>query len=613
LRAAKKQFCGCQNPRISKEEQLEKHHGGAWFWAAGISLGTALLVVAPFFVLGIASGHDFEFHAASWMDAAGQWKEGIVFPRWTEWANHGFGEPRFIFYPPVSWMLGAALGSLIRWRLVPVVFIVLVQTVAGLCAFALVRQVTSRGGALFGAASYAANPYALLVVYMRSDFAEQLGTAFFPLLLLLALRISGILSETNADSIHGSYPAKMGRSSAAPLQGRRSGDIAWFALVFAVVWLSNAPAGVMASYSMALLFAWASLRGRSWVPGLRGAGGLALGLGLAAFYLVPAAYEQRWVNIEQALASGLQPVQNFLFTVIDDPEHTLFNWIASGIAILLMVVTGVAALLAHRDASTEATTSRSEEVRRAIWGTVLVLAAASALLMLRPTNIFWRLLPKLRFVQFPWRWMCVLAVCYTFFLACAFGRSRRGWILVALVAICCFATATMLVRQTWWDTEDLPTIGAAIASGSGFDGTDEYDPRGDDHYDLPGKAPQAVILNAEDADDPAPKADVHIEKWTANEKELRVASPEAARLALRLLDYPAWSIEVNGNRVAAEHPEGLAQVLVPLPAGTSQVRVHFVRTADRTLGAGISLASLCAFLWLMTRRRGGPAAETALA
>ncbi len=73
----------------------------------------------------------------------------------------------------------------------PVVFIVLAQTVAGLCAFALVRSVAPLRGALFGAACYAANPYALLVVYMRSDFAEQLGTAFFPLLLLLALRISG--------------------------------------------------------------------------------------------------------------------------------------------------------------------------------------------------------------------------------------------------------------------------------------------------------------------------------------------------------------------------------------------------------------------------------------
>jgi hypothetical protein len=563
------------------EENLTKPKGGEWIWAVGISLGTALLIVAPFFVLGIASGHDFEFHAASWLDAAGQWKEGTLFPRWTEWANHGFGEPRFIFYPPLSWMLGAALGSEIRWSAVPIVFIVLVQTVAGLCAFALTRKVTSRGAALFGAACYAANPYALLVIYMRSDFAEQLATAFFPLLLLLGLRASGILGDEKA------------RSSAAPLQSQKR-DIALFALVFAVVWLSNAPAGVMASYGMALVFGWAVLRQRSLLPGLRGGAGLALGFGLTAFYLLPAAYEQRWVNIEQALASGLQPAQNFLFTAIDDPEHTWFNWIASGIAILLIMVTGCAAAWSHRKAAILELETASESARNEAWVVVLILAAAATVLMLRVTDIFWRVLPKLRFVQFPWRWMCVLAICYAFFLACAFWRARHGWILPVAIVLLSVSTAAVLIQEGWWDTEDLPTLRAAIANGSGFDGTDEYDPLGDDHYNLPAKAPDAVVLATEDADDAgvaAPAAQVRIEKWSAVEKRLLISSPAAARIALRLLDYPAWRVEVNGKTVVPEHAEGTAQMVVPVSAGESEIRVRFISTWERRWGGVLSLLS----------------------
>jgi 6-pyruvoyl-tetrahydropterin synthase related domain len=549
-----------------------------WLLAFALSLLLAVLIVTPFFWFGTASGHDFEFHAASWLDVASQWKEGILFPRWAAWMNHGFGEPRYVFYPPLSWLLGTALTLLPLNAAVPVLYIVLVQTFAGIAAYFLLRNFASERASILAAACYVINPNALLISYIRSDFAEQLACAIFPLLFLAALRLCGLVNDSS----------------------RTRSSIALFSIAYAAVWLSNAPAAVIASYSMALLLFVAALYQHSWRPLFRGAASILLGLALGAFYLVPAAYEQRWVNIGQALSSGLLPSQNFLFTVIDDPEHTWFNWIASTSALSLILLLGLAVLASRRFARTVDFSPRNRHVAFAL----LIVGAAATILTLRFTLPLWRYLPKLRFVQFPWRWMSIIALVAVCFVALAM-ENRRAWLwFAALLVVGCFF-AYFQVTNTWWDQDEMPTMRDALDTGHGFDGTDEYDPLGDDHADLPADALLATVLPPDSADTNAPQAQVQFLRWTAENKQVLVDSPSPARVALRLLNYPAWRVEVNGKPITPERLDDFNQMVVPIGAGRSDIRVRLIRTPDRTVGDAISVAALffaLLLLWLDRKR-----------
>src|ERR1700733_784176 len=133
-------------------------------------LGTPLLAIAaaafaveiPFFFFGTPSGHDVEFHLYSWLDVVAQWKHGVFFPRWAAQAHFGYGEPRFIFYPPASWTLGGLLAAILPWSVASAVYIWIALMSAGSSMFVLARKWFTRRDAIFAAVLYTANPYHLV-------------------------------------------------------------------------------------------------------------------------------------------------------------------------------------------------------------------------------------------------------------------------------------------------------------------------------------------------------------------------------------------------------------------------------------------------------------------
>jgi len=517
-------------------------------WMPLISIAAAAFTVEiPFFFRGTPSGHDVEFHMYSWLEVLSQWKQGIVYPRWAALAHFAYGEPRFLFYPPASWILGATLSAIFPWTLVASIYIWIALVAAGVSMFLMARQWLDRRDATFAAVLYVVNPYHLVIVYWRSAFAELLASSLLPLLLLLLLR--------------------------AEEKGRRV--TVFLALLLGCAWLVNAPAAVMIHYSLGLLMVVIACQGRSPRVLLVGTAAVVLGASLAAFYLLPAVYEQKWVNIAEAVSAGSRPQDNFLFIHTADMDHDAFNRVISWIAVAEILLTLRAAWAARSWGSRN----------RTLWYVLLAWSGACAVLMLSLSSPLWNILPKLRFMQFPWRWMLCLGIPFT--LLTVLGVRRWAVRLAIYVAtLCVLAVVWQHFQPPWWDNAtELRQMRDNVATGMGYEGSDEYTPVGAD--------PSSVDKNARrvTVDGPAHAA-IRVTDWTAEQKLFTAEMSAPDNLVLHLFDYPAWRVQVNGQLVQPKTREGTGQMLVPVEAGANRVQIRFVRTWDRSLGVWISLLAL---------------------
>lgn len=546
-------------------------------WARPLVFVTlaATAVIVPIWFFGDAAGHDFQFHIASWVEVAKQWHQGVLFSRWAEWANWGYGEPRFIFYPPASRLVGGTLGFVLPWQSVAAAYIWLVLVGGGMSMWALAREWLSHNEAAAAAVFFTVNPYNLALVYYRSDFAELLTVAIFPLLILAVLKIA------------------------------RDGwaHVPFFGMIFAALWMCDAPGAVIATYSAVLLLVVSYAVEREKRTLLSGSVGMLCGFALGAFYILPAACEQKWVNVGFTTLGNYKIGRNFLFTHVGDPDFRLFNLRVSWLAIGMIVACAILAVFVVRRRDV-----------RPVYRLLLPLGVAAVFMMTRPSDFLWRLLPKLRFVQFPWRWLDAVAPVFAFLAAAAVVRHKRRWIAWAGLLALLGATGTAIARTASWDSDAAKGIAQWVQWGDGYDGTDEFAPLGCDRYALYGVNPDtevppidtiAFATNFDPASGavaPAPDVRIHVASWTAERRVFSVATAHPINLELRLLAYPAWEALLDGRPTPLRAtPAGAAWLQVP--AGEHRIELHLRRTWDRTAGGAISLLTailLC--VWALRRR-----------
>jgi hypothetical protein len=602
----------------------------------------AFIAVIPLLIHGCSCGHDFDFHLLSWFEAARQFTHGNLHPHWAYTPAYNAGEPRFVFYPPLSWITGAILGLILPWQWTPIVYTWLALTASGLALYYLAREFTPPNAALIAAVLYTVNPYMLFTAYERTAYAELLAAAWIPLLLHAILR--------------------------------RQITIPRIAIPIALLWLTNAPAAVMSCYALALLtvirlatnssnrispvasndrsatnpgapsttpgapsFAALSQRvgysrhARTVVtdpssstntpPQTRRQiatntlAGTTLGLGLAAVYILPAAYQRRYVQIAMAIIPNMRIRDNFLFHHTGDILHDQVLHTASVIAVILLTLTVAALLTARRAtkpgapssarslrlrwASRASATAPANLTRHTTIYALTTLTIAIALLLTPLTTFIWNHAPELVFLQFPWRLVAILAAAFALAAAITlppiqFKPATTAIITIVIASVFTYPAYTIF-HQTC-DVED--TVQARLAlfhSNQGTEPTDEYTPTTADNDSLAQTNPAWWLST-----DPNAKAPANSQPAPAPQHFI-LNAPIPEDLILNLRAYPGWRVTLNGASVITQTQRDDDLITLPIPAGPATINIAYIQTLDQTLGDIITVISLV--LLLLTLRR----------
>jgi hypothetical protein len=512
---------------------------------------------------------------------------GDLLPRWLPDLYGRHGSPLPIYYAPLAYVPVELLRAcgLAASAAIQATFALFWLLAAAGAAWAA-RSWFGRGAGVAAAAALALSPWLAADVYVRSGLAEVAGFALLPWVLGAAARpgprtLAGGALATAALVLAHNITALFGAAALATL---------------ALAGPRPARRHVAAMAALGLL-----LSAAFWLPALAGTGAVRAAESLTTghfdfhrHFLAPAdLLPGRAAVVLPSAAGADRPVR-----------FGELLWLA------LLAAPWVAR---HAGAT-------APERRQRVW--LLAALTVAALAMTTPlSRPLWEVVPGLRYVQFPFRWLLPATVGAALLAGAAVTALPGRWRphASALAA----ATALWLVgpllepRYVFFDREsaapvwieraqleqaredprlvspdawfDAETLRRQMVTGTS---SDDYLPRNVTAR-VPPAGPAAEPLAA--------GIEVFAAGWGYPEVRAEVVVTAAAPLALHQFDFPGWRVEVDDAPRAHRTEPGRGRIVVDLAPGDRRVVARFGPTPLGRAAAGLSL--LAAALLVVAVRR----------
>ena len=496
-------------------------------------------------------------------------KDGQIPCRWIPDMGYGYGYPQFNYYAPLPYyimevfhLLGFGfLDSTKIGFFLSILF-------SGLGMYLFANSFFGRFGGVVAALFYIWAPYRAVNIFVRGAMGESWGMAFLPFVfwsarqvisgkdrfyfLWLSLSIFGVFTSHNVTAL--------------------------IFIPFFVVWVIFISISQKKSIvSSVLKIFWPSL----W------------GVLMSSFFTLPAFFEKKYVHIETMFMGYFNYLAHFvglkqlLFStkfgygasVWGDDDGMLltvgiFHW-AIPLLVFLFFVFGK---------------NKYVKSYRKVIILFFVLGVLSLFMIHPRSGYFWKIIPVLYYLQFPWRFLLTASFFFSFVaggLSIVILDLKRvlGYSLIFIVCL-----AVVSFNFSYFKPEKiLPITDSDKFSGSSWEkqltiSIFDYLPKSA-KYPPTQKAPDVPLFLSGEGLVLDGEKGTNWQKWRIN------IESERAEVVFPVYNYPIWKAWVNGNKLNVYESGDLGLVTVSLVKGESLVNLRLEDTLVRRFSNYLSLFS----------------------
>ncbi|MGH9855626.1 MAG: 6-pyruvoyl-tetrahydropterin synthase-related protein, partial [Blastocatellia bacterium] len=519
---------------------------------------------------------DMSFHYHITRSLARSFDEGDPLPRWAGLLDGGNGDALFTFYPPLSYLCNVVLMKLFGIDVMTSLRIIsfLIFFVAQASAYLFARAFFNRRSSLAASLLYVALPAFPLVGLKVCLFANAFALSIVPLAMLGARELL--------------------------VGDRRARGLTIFALSTSGIILSHVITTYLCGIAIGLMtLIYLPRAGWRGVARLAGAGLLIFAL--TAFFLVPQQIEMKWVHVDVQVTR--HDYHNyFLFAKPQDDSYFRKTWgnFNNAVSLITLAQTALTFLLCL--ACLPIMRKRNRMAAPVFWG--FALAAFALFISLPWSEVIWRYLPGLKYIQFPWRFLPFVSLGCGLVMAAARSPqadNQSSWRLLkplqrASISLLLTWVVVVNIYFTWVilpinEPEVTSEQVAKLLDSPGvkklpFEETQQLDDRDDSLYIAYTANNYYRPKNAElDSYPPVSqpggltllsgRGRVVSRKLNNEAREFVVECEEPVRARIETYHYPHWVARLDGREIKIDVEPGTGLMLVDLPAGAHKLTVTF--------------------------------------